>query len=74
MAGSEKSQESDDLARGSSAPIGGQDTNSSNAVGDGDTESLYGINQKAFLRKLDIKLLPPLSLLYLLSFLDRSNG
>jgi hypothetical protein len=33
-----------------------------------------GINEKALLRKLDYKLLPPLILLYLLSFLDRSNG
>jgi hypothetical protein len=33
-----------------------------------------GISEKSLLRKLDFKLLPPLSLLYLLSFLDRSNG
>lgn len=33
-----------------------------------------GINEKALLRKLDIKLLPGLVILYLLSFLDRSNG
>lgn len=33
-----------------------------------------GINEKALLRKLDYRLLPPLTLLYLLSFLDRSNG
>lgn len=33
-----------------------------------------GINKKKLLRKLDLKLLPPLLLLYLLSFLDRSNG
>src|SRR4051794_39742031 len=33
-----------------------------------------GINEKALLWKLDLKLLPPLSLLYLLSFLDRSNS
>ena len=33
-----------------------------------------GINEKALLRKLDRRLLPPLTLLYLLSFLDRSNG
>lgn len=33
-----------------------------------------GISDKAILRKLDWKLLPPLILLYLLSFLDRSNG
>lgn len=32
------------------------------------------INEKALLRKLDYRLLPPLTLLYLLSFLDRSNG
>ncbi|KAI9744650.1 MAG: hypothetical protein M1818_002179 [Claussenomyces sp. TS43310] len=31
------------------------------------------INEKALLRKLDLNLLPPLTLLYLLSFLDRSN-
>jgi len=35
---------------------------------------LDGISEKALLRKLDYKLLPPLTLLYLLSFLDRSNG
>lgn len=33
-----------------------------------------GINEKKLLRKLDRKLLPPVTLLYLLSFLDRSNG
>ena len=33
-----------------------------------------GINEKALIRKLDLKLLPPLTLLYLLSFLDRSNS
>lgn len=33
-----------------------------------------GINEKALIRKLDFKLLPPLTLLYLLSFLDRSNS
>ncbi|EPE35794.1 MFS general substrate transporter [Glarea lozoyensis ATCC 20868] len=32
-----------------------------------------GISEKALLRKLDYKLLPGLTLLYLLSFLDRSN-
>ncbi|KAG4412405.1 hypothetical protein IFR04_014447, partial [Cadophora malorum] len=32
-----------------------------------------GINEKALVRKMDWKLLPPLTLLYLLSFLDRSN-
>lgn len=33
-----------------------------------------GINEKSLLRKLDRTLLPPLTILYLLSFLDRSNG
>lgn len=32
------------------------------------------INEKSLLRKLDYRLLPPLTILYLLSFLDRSNG
>ena len=39
-----------------------------------DEEATSGINEKALLRKLDWKLLPAVSLLYLLSFLDRSNG
>jgi hypothetical protein len=35
----------------------------------------YGaINEKRLLRKLDMRLLPMVSILYLLSFLDRSNG
>ena len=33
-----------------------------------------GVNEKALIRKLDWKLLPPVTLLYLMSFLDRSNG
>lgn len=36
-------------------------------------ESLHGINEKSLVRKLDYKLLPVLTFLYLLSFLDRSN-
>lgn len=35
--------------------------------------SRYGIKEKSFLQRLDLKLLPVLSFLYLLSFLDRSN-
>ena len=34
----------------------------------------YAMRDKALLRKLDLRLLPALTLLYLLSFLDRSNG
>lgn len=43
--------------------------------GSEDGQDAYsGIDEKALLRKLDRKLLPALTLLYLLSFLDRSNG
>lgn len=45
------------------------------AGGSDDGQDAYtGINEKALVRKLDRKLLPALTLLYLLSFLDRSNG
>lgn len=45
------------------------------STGSEDGQDLYsGISEKALLRKLDRKLLPALTLLYLLSFLDRSNG
>lgn len=36
--------------------------------------STTGINEKKLLRTLDLRLLPAVSILYLLSFLDRSNG
>lgn len=41
-----------------------------------DVESPFPVtvDDRALLRKLDWKLLPPLIVLYLLSFLDRSNG
>ena len=32
------------------------------------------VNEKVLLRKLDLRLLPAVGILYLLSFLDRSNG
>lgn len=41
---------------------------------DSELETLGAINEKRLLRKLDIRLLPAVSVLYLLSFLDRSNG
>lgn len=37
-------------------------------------ENGTGINEKSLLLKLDLKLLPAVTSLYLLSFLDRSNG
>lgn len=39
-----------------------------------DAVAVEGINEKALLRKIDAKLLPAVGILYLLSFLDRSNG
>jgi MFS family permease len=38
-----------------------------------DSSLAEGISERALVRKLDRRLLPPLILLYLLSFLDRSN-
>jgi hypothetical protein len=35
---------------------------------------LASINEKSLLRKIDAQLLPAVGILYLLSFLDRSNG
>lgn len=58
-----------------------KETSADVAPGDGGTSpssssvaEFAGINEKSLLRKLDLRLLPPLTLLYLLSFLDRSNG
>ncbi|KAF2663781.1 MFS general substrate transporter [Microthyrium microscopicum] len=49
------------------------DENQPNASPPSDDLNVHGVNEKALLRKLDWKLLPALSILYLLSFLDRSN-
>jgi len=38
-----------------------------------DVAASFGINEKSLLRKLDLHLLPGVGILYLLSFLDRSN-
>lgn len=51
------------------------DGDAARSPSDSDVElDTSGINEKALLRKLDVKLLPGLVVLYLLSFLDRSNG
>ncbi|KAF4443383.1 hypothetical protein F53441_11432 [Fusarium austroafricanum] len=39
----------------------------------GTIDSSSSVNEKALLRKLDLRLLPAVGILYLLSFLDRSN-
>lgn len=44
----------------------------SNTTSDNEA-NVEGLSERALVRKLDIRLLPPLTLLYLLSFLDRSN-
>ncbi|KAK3701504.1 hypothetical protein LTR37_015478 [Vermiconidia calcicola] len=46
---------------------------SDSSEGDGTLEQGTPINEKALIRKLDLKLLPAVTVLYLLSFLDRSN-
>lgn len=48
----------------------------SNELSNSDSEdtSFSRINEGSLLRKLDIHLLPAVGILYLLSFLDRSNG
>lgn len=40
---------------------------------DGGDVDFSGVDEKAVLRKMDLRLLPMLALLYLLSFLDRGN-
>jgi hypothetical protein len=48
---------------------------STTSVRSTDVEFVRGaIDEKRLLRKLDLRLLPAVSVLYLLSFLDRSNG
>ena len=32
------------------------------------------VNERALIRKIDLRLLPAVTILYLLSFLDRANG
>lgn len=51
-----------------------KDTLSPSSGSEDGQDAYSGIDQKALVRKLDRKLLPALTLLYLLSFLDRSNG
>ncbi len=52
-----------------SVPTGGPGTGS-----DVEENVVDGIDERALLRKLDLRLLPAVGILYLLSFLDRSNG
>lgn len=53
---------------------GNQSSEAPSLVSDEIYSNPEGLTEKKILRKLDLKLLPPLTLLYLLSFLDRSNG
>jgi len=47
-----------------------EETNSDHATEEGGD----GVDEKKLLRKLDWHILPPVTVLFLLSFLDRSNG
>lgn len=58
---------------GSGLPQGGGDAPSRSSA-EAVAHPTTGLSEKALLRRLDRKLLPPLTLLYLLSFLDRSNS
>ncbi|KAM7187995.1 Major facilitator superfamily domain containing protein [Naviculisporaceae sp. PSN 640] len=57
----------------SSFPEDKKDTLPSTSSDTDDIENTEGINEKALLRKIDWRLLPAVGILYLLSFLDRSN-
>ena len=60
-------------------PVSGEDSpklkhDAAIAQSDGsDDIADYGIDEKKLVRKIDIRLLPGVAVLYLLSFLDRSN-
>ncbi len=46
----------------------------SRSTSDFEDNEAQGINEAALIRKIDLRLLPAVGILYLLSFLDRSNG
>jgi hypothetical protein len=50
------------------------ETEKSTAPASSSDESLVEVHEGRLLRKLDLRLLPAVGILYLLSFLDRSNG
>ena len=68
----EKQPSRDEPPKADESP--GKDDGQSPEAASADSLEALEINEKALLRKLDLRLLPGLTLLYLLSFLDRSNG
>ena len=74
---SSQPQYTEDSARQEKEALGGavveNETPVSSLAASDDTELSTGIREKALVRKLDRRLLPAVTLLYLLSFLDRSN-
>lgn len=68
----EKDDGANEFIENSSARGKAERTDSSDAASDEDIE-LDGINEKALIRRIDYRLVPWLALLYLLSFLDRTN-
>ena len=74
MAFDEKSTATSDVVKGQGQVDGDDKARSPSYGSDDDGDNARTIEDKRLLRKLDLKLLPALTLLYLLSFLDRSNG
>ena len=54
--------------------VKGPENNNGHSESDSEGAEAQGVNEAALLRKLDGRLLPAVGILYLLSFLDRSNG
>lgn len=54
-------------------PIDGSPSDHTRTPDDSDLEDAANVNDAALVRKIDIRLLPGVTLLYLMSFLDRSN-
>ena len=74
MAFDEKSTATSGVVKGQAQENGEDKTRSPSYGSDDDGDNARSIEDKRLLRKLDLRLLPALTLLYLLSFLDRSNG
>ena len=74
MSFDEKFTATPDMTKGHDQIDGENKAGSPSYGSDDDGDNARTVEDKKLLRKLDLKLLPALTLLYLLSFLDRSNG
>ncbi|KAL8783204.1 MAG: hypothetical protein Q9195_009452 [Heterodermia aff. obscurata] len=73
MSFDEKYTAASDLSKGQEQ-VTGENKTRKPSYGSDDGDNARTIEDRRLLRKLDLKLLPALTLLYLLSFLDRSNA